>query len=98
MKINYQQIKKLPVLTESGHYLGRVKDMTIDVDSQGILKYVVKKNWIASALLIDMADIINIDQEKIVVRDAVVKSELIEQSESTEKEFTPSPAIEKSID
>lgn len=74
MKINSKQLKNLSVQTESGQELGVLESFNIDVESQSILEYHIKpssivKELIQGALVIPRGQIIDITQEKIIVKD-----------------------------
>ncbi|HCC23867.1 TPA: hypothetical protein DF272_06865 [Candidatus Falkowbacteria bacterium] len=98
MTINFRQLKKLPVITESGQLLGKICDVMIETNTSGIVNYEVKKFLGGQALLIDPADIRSIEADKVVVRDAAIKAEIKEEQAQTEKDLNPSPAIEKSLE
>lgn len=69
---------RLPVRTESGHSLGSVVDVTIDLSSQTVLMYHVKPNRLVpdavwSPLLISREQVISIEPKGMIVDDAVLR-------------------------
>lgn len=75
MRINFRLLKKLPVETESGKALGRVDDIELNAESHTINKYFVSPSrWIpGTTMAIAPEQIIRIDADKMIVRDAAVK-------------------------
>ncbi len=74
MKINQRQLIGLPVVTESGQKLGRLKSINIDSDTQSILEYEVKassliKGLIEGDLIIPRGQIVDISLKQITVQD-----------------------------
>ena len=79
MLISKKQLKKVVVQTQSGQFLGYVTDFELETDTGVIEKYFVKgKNPISgffeSGLLINKSQIINFNEEKMIVEDAVIKA------------------------
>ena len=79
MIINQKQLKKVAVETQSGQFLGYVVGFEMETDTGVIEKYYVKGKMMLAglwenSLLINKAQIINFDEEKMVVDDAVVKA------------------------
>ncbi|HBV57995.1 MAG TPA: hypothetical protein DEB73_01900 [Candidatus Magasanikbacteria bacterium] len=74
MLLQFSKLKNLPVFTQSGIKLGQIFDIEIDLDSQSILRYVVKRGIVSrETLLIHRGQVVVITDEKIIVEDAVVK-------------------------
>ncbi|MFH1890705.1 MAG: PRC-barrel domain-containing protein [Candidatus Kuenenbacteria bacterium] len=74
MLIYNQQLKNLPVVTESGKKIGQVVDFSVQTESQSIITYTVKpvtflKNLINGNLIINRGQVIDITAEKIIVQD-----------------------------
>lgn len=70
MALNFSKIKKLPVETESGVFLGYVTDCSVEPSLHNIIKYIVarKKIFTSSPLMmIAPNQIIKITPEKIIV-------------------------------
>lgn len=68
---------RLPVRTESGHALGSVVDLSIDLVTQAVLVYHVKPNrlvpdMVISPLLIHRDQVISISADGMIVDDSVV--------------------------
>lgn len=74
MRIDYNQIKKLPVKTVSGQYLGKVKNLEIDVDNHQIIKYYVGVGFLSKNLLIASGQVKSITTKVILVEDLLDKS------------------------
>lgn len=76
MRITLKQLKALPVVSESGTNLGRVVDVAIDANYHNVSQYVVSA-WPAllnkNKLLISPGQVVAIDAEKMIVKDAAVK-------------------------
>lgn len=69
---------RLPVRTESGQLLGSVVDVSVDPDSQSVLRYHVKPNRLVpdvvwSPLLIHRHQVVSISAQGMVVDDAVLR-------------------------
>lgn len=77
MERNYQIVGK-HVVTEGGHKLGKVEDYSVDTVSNRIQKIYIKpsllKNLMVNNLVIDRANIIKADDDKITVSDASLKT------------------------
>lgn len=77
MRISDRDIIGLPVETEGGVNLGRVKRIEFDSESQEILSYWVRGSWIvrplSKYLIIGRGAVIAIDKEKMVVEDLEYK-------------------------
>jgi sporulation protein YlmC with PRC-barrel domain len=72
MRIDYHQLIKIPVETESGVGLGRVIGLELDTEKQAVMKYIVAQSkFFAEKLFISPSQIVRITAEKIVVEDAV---------------------------
>lgn len=71
MRINFSQLKKLPVYTESGVYLGKVVDAVLSVEENLILQYKVRSHIVGRTFLINNSQVREITAEKIVVDDAI---------------------------
>jgi sporulation protein YlmC with PRC-barrel domain len=76
MLINYQNLENLPVITKSGTVLGKISGLDLETESQTVINYYVKsknlvKGLFKNELIIKKAQIISIDEKKIVVDDNV---------------------------
>ncbi len=79
MQLHYSKLKKLPVETQSGILLGRVCDLSIEIDGHSISKYIVVKSKFfatSSELLIAPEQIVKITGEKVIVEDNVEASQI----------------------
>ena len=74
MRITYKQLKKLPVETKSGKYLGRVRGLVFEIDGQLAAQYEVSPSLLSwRKYLISRDQVVSIGAEKIVVHDGVVR-------------------------
>ena len=74
MIINLQKLLDLPVYTESGVKLGKIFDFEVDVDDHLVLRYLVRPNFISMHhFLVQIAQVKQVTDEKMVVDDAVAK-------------------------
>ncbi len=74
----------LTVVNESGQQLGKVEDFTINLESYKLQKLYVKqslmKNLLLNSLVIDRAQIVDVTNKIITVRDAIIpKTGLVTQ-------------------
>lgn len=77
MRISYKQLKKLPVETKSGMYLGRVCDVVFEIDGQLVAQYEVSPSLLSGKkYLISRDQVMNISAEKIVVSDGAASVEV----------------------
>lgn len=81
MLIRWNQLKKIPVYTQSGLYLGKVSGLEIDLESHIIRAYFVRK-VLAPELSIHREQVVSITIEKMTVEDGVVKGEAYEFARS----------------
>ncbi len=76
--VPHEQLLGLPVYTEGGEHLGRVLGFVLDMDAQTIVQYRVKHRGVfpsllnKESLLIARDQVIEINEEKMVVMDAVI--------------------------
>jgi sporulation protein YlmC with PRC-barrel domain len=78
MRITYKDISGVPVETESGETLGKLVDLTLDIDTYAVTDLRVAKSSLLSKLLpsdlqIHVSQVVSISKEKIVVRDSTVE-------------------------
>ena len=77
MLINFSQIKKLPVYTVSGTYLGKVVDVTLMVEQTAVYEFKVRSRLIGGRIfLIRPSQVIEISTKKITVEDAILPDPL----------------------
>jgi len=80
MLLPIKQLIGLPVKTKNGQNLGRLIEVEIETDTAEIKKYIVGadgwlKNKLAPELVIDGAQIIEINKHVITVEDSLLKGE-----------------------
>jgi sporulation protein YlmC with PRC-barrel domain len=96
MNILFDDLKSLPVETQSGTYVGKVCDLVIDADSHAVRQYEVKGGGIRGKThLIASHAVVAITKEKMIVKDASI-TELA--GSDTAKKFAthPTPALTSS--
>jgi sporulation protein YlmC with PRC-barrel domain len=75
-----QKILGLPVVTESGTTLGKVRDVNLDLDTHMVNHYIVAKRLQKTPLLITPKQVVSISDERMVVEDTtnpnVVEAEM----------------------
>ncbi|MBI3626589.1 hypothetical protein HY224_00910 [Candidatus Uhrbacteria bacterium] len=89
-----KQLIGLPVETKSGHELGVLADLELDVDSHLVVNYHVRTSkllpgFFSKKLIIGRQQVIAMTEEKIVVEDGVLKEEM--SLKETIKELTSPP-------
>jgi len=75
MLIKAKKIIGCQVVTQSNYHLGRVVDFDIDSSRQNIIKYYVSTGLLGfakSRLIINTGQIVEIQEKKVIVEDAVV--------------------------
>ncbi|MFZ2190047.1 MAG: hypothetical protein WA057_01000 [Candidatus Magasanikiibacteriota bacterium] len=92
MRISLKQFKKLIVETKLGIKLGFVKDMVLDTEGQNILQYEVG-SLVGKKHLVSREQVLNIDSEKMVVEDSVLKINNDEKVDVEIKNVDPSVAM-----
>lgn len=80
MLIFSQDLIGLPVFTKLEQELGKISGFDVDIDTQSIIKYYVKKHSIladllgAKDLIINQSQVVLITAEKMVVDNTVIES------------------------
>lgn len=67
---------RLPVYTASGVRLGRVSGFEFEAESQTIVRYVVRRSFFGSTLLIHRNQVISFDANQLTVEDLVVSQKI----------------------
>lgn len=87
MRTNFNQLKGVEVYTQSGVYLGKVRDLVIDIDNHSVIQYLVKKFplWIPESdkFLVHATQIESFKEDVIVVSDARLKEETQKTKQNT---------------
>ncbi len=78
MQLSYRQLKNLPVYTKNNDFLGKIKDLEINSDTQNVSKYIIKssqitKRLVGKELIINPSQVISIDNQKMIVEDETVR-------------------------
>ncbi len=90
MFINLKTILKLPVYTQSGAHLGRVRDAELDVESHHVRHYMVSQGLLQKDdYSITPAQVKAITSEKMIVEDSVSKIAVATKS----KNISGAPAL-----
>ena len=88
-----EKFNKLLVITESGQVLGKINSFDFDTIEQKIIKYYIKPNLILrkfSTFIIDRSQILDINEQRILVCDSVLKSKVGEEEKDNKlKEKIP---------
>ncbi len=87
MLIKAKRIIGNKVVTQSGHYLGKVFDFEIDAIGQNIIKYYTRGgllDFLKEPLVINANQVIEIQKEKIIVEDAVVSEKVAKKKTAVE--------------
>lgn len=77
MLMEDRQIIGLPVVTRSGVRVGEVKALQLDIDEHSVKKYIVARGMLPllkQELLIDPAQVIEINASKMIVLDGELGS------------------------
>lgn len=81
MRILDKDLRGIAVVTKKGERLGKLAGFIIDVDDHAIVQYVVAKSRLLSAilpgeLLVHRSQVISVDEERMVIKDAAVMAEV----------------------
>lgn len=99
MQINVCSLLRLPVFTESGAYLGRVCDASLDLGNNLITKYKVRRGYFKRrTFFVSPSQVISISLEKMVVSDALLKDIVIYGQTNYIKNQTLNPATSPIIE
>ena len=88
MQLNLKQLKNLPVYTQSNDCLGKIEEVEINSQTQGISNYIIKSSQLTKRLsdkklIISSSQVVSIDNQKMIVEDGIIKE--------TEKGLVNSP-------
>ena len=90
MYLNLKTILKLPVYTESGTHLGRVRDVELDVEAHHVRHYLVAAGLLSKDdYIITPAQVKAITTQKMIVEDSVGKIVASTKLKNT----SPTPAL-----
>lgn len=72
------QLIKLPVFTESGTKIGRIKDIALDKSTQVVEQYMVHTgdflpHFFTQELLVHRSQVVGITEKGMVVKDSAIK-------------------------
>jgi len=87
MFIKAKRIIGHKVVTQSGHYLGKVFDFEIDTTGQNIIKYYIHGgllDFLKEPLVINAQQVIKIQKTKIIVEDAVISEKITKKKTAVE--------------
>ncbi len=77
MLINSEKLIGLKTETQSGAYVGKIRSFDIDIETQGVRTYLIKKPpfvpGFSEGLIVHHKQVVSISEEKMVVLDNVVK-------------------------
>lgn len=90
MRIDHRHLLGLPVVTELGSDLGKVKGIVIDTDTHAIVHYEVARTFSRSCLFVMPVCVVSITLQKMVVKDTVEK---ISNGKKIAHPISTSPAL-----
>ena len=67
MKINWQQLKNLPVETPSGLKLGHVIDCELDTEAWSVEKIIVSPGLLKAPLMIAPTQVVTVEIDRLIV-------------------------------
>ena len=73
MRITAKQLLRLPVVTEGGVTLGKVKDVVVQTDSFSITHLEVARAFSRSCVFVAVLQIVVIRSDIIIVKDGVIE-------------------------
>ena len=88
MLILFKDLKKLPVYTKSGIFLGRITGMELEAESHLVRAYFVRKAFLGSELSISRTQVLSVTSEKVTVLDSAVKAGEAEEEKITVRQET----------
>ena len=74
MKLSGSQVMKMQVYTASGVRVGRVRDISIDVDTGVVCEYLVKTGF-RTACTLARERVVRIESDRLIVEDRVIMTE-----------------------
>lgn len=95
--MTWQQLHRLPVLTESGQKLGQLEGVSLDSDTHGVVHYHVKPSrailgLFSKELLVSPVLVVGMTAEAMVVKDTVTAIDAAAPNEKTRLAFGASAA------
>ena len=90
MLIKAKEIIGNKVISQSGHFLGKVVDFEIHASGQNITKYYVSGglfDLLKDTLIVDAKQVIEIKTDRIIVEDAVVPEKMVKGKVSSDIEY-----------
>ncbi len=102
MRYRDSQLHGAPVLTESGEQVGRLAGLIIDVETHEVIQYAVKKSGtleiiLPKEFLVNRRQVVSISEERIVVKDAAVSEDVVEEVRNKVPEAKPA-GLQRSMD
>ena len=81
MMMSWEQLHRLPVQTESGHLLGVIDGVSVDIDAHDIFRYEVKPmkiltTFFSKSLLISPLQVVSVSEDVMIVKDNVAPEEV----------------------
>lgn len=95
MRMSWQQLKNLPVVTRSGQALGHVDGFIFDPELHAIVQYEVRQGMPLArrTLLVAASQVLGITAEHMTVDDAVGRGETTEQAQQVPATETPASGL-----
>ena len=104
MRLKNKQLLNLPVYTRANDFLGRVSSFEVDSETRSIVKYFVGSSSVVKKILKDEPEliindfaVIEINEEKMIVKDSVIKQKVNEE-ESAPAQEVPAATINSEMD
>ncbi len=95
MRMAWQQLKNLPVHTQSGEALGQIEGLIFDPESHAIVQYEVRQGMPLArrTLLVATNQVVSISAERMIVEDLVGRSGHIAQEHAVPATETPASGL-----
>ena len=95
MRMSWQQLKNLPVITRGGQALGHVDGIIFDPEMHSIVQYEVRQGMPLArrTLLVAATQVVSITAERMTVDDAVGRGETDEHKHNVPVAETPASGL-----
>ncbi len=88
MNITWENLKNLPVFTQSNEQLGKICELEINSNTHSISRYVIRnsemiKRLTGEKILISPSQVLSINENKMIVEDNVVNNKVLVKEAAT---------------
>ena len=104
MRLKNKQLLNLPAYTKANDFLGRVSSFEVDSETRLIVKYYIGSSSLVRKILKDEPEliindsaVIEISEEKMIVKDSVIKQK-VNEAENAPAQEAPATTINSEID